>query len=156
MAKIKSNASGEFTIGAGTNLTVTADSDGWYKVASVNPWPYNSALEFFTVAGGGSPDFYIDDISITESVSRAEIIVNGGFEEATEPTPPPTPSEPEGEDTVGAIISEFGNTSAISGLEYSTVDAYEGERSIHITGNGEMTTPSKLGLISGKTYNFSL
>ena len=59
------------------------------------------------------------------------------------------------EETSGAVISELGNSSAIAGLEYSTSDVYEGERAIHITKGGEMTTPTKLGLTSGATYNIS-
>lgn len=163
-AKIKSDANGVFRVEAGTNWTVTADTDGWYKVESKTPWSYNSPIDFFKVMKGGTVDFYIDDLSITESVSGAELISNGGFEEITqpeatpEPTPEPTPTptpEPSGSDTSGAVITEFGNTEAIAGLEYSTIDAYEGTRAIHITKNGEMTTPTKLGLTSGATYNIS-
>jgi len=159
-AKIKGDANGVFVVPTGTGegiLKITEDNGGWYKVESTTPWKCSEMnIGFFNVqSSGGTVDFYIDNLSITESESGQKMVENGGFEEITEPTPPPLPPEPSGEDTVGATITEFGNTETIAGLEYSTIDAYEGERAIHITKGGEMTTPTKLGLTSGETYNIS-
>ena len=64
-------------------------------------------------------------------------------------------------DTSGAIVKELKNTEAISGLEYSTTEAYEGERSIHIVNKnadgGKALSPGwqDFGIESGKQYNFS-
>ncbi len=55
----------------------------------------------------------------------------------------------------GDRISELGNTAAMSGLAYSTGISYEGDRALHFTSAGEMTTPAKLGLIKGETYDIS-
>lgn len=64
-------------------------------------------------------------------------------------------------DTSGAIVKELKNTEAVSGLEYSTTEKYEGERSIHIVNkegeDGISLTPgsANFGIESGKSYNFS-
>ena len=133
-AKLKSDANGVFAIQVGTGegiMNATAAENGWYKVESTTPWTCGTYMTeaFFNVTGGGEIDFYIDDLKITSASTS---------------------------DTSGAIISQFGNNSAISGVEYTNVDAYEGEKSIHITkGNDYVTTPTRLGLIKGSTYNFS-
>ena len=162
-AKIKSDASGAFAVQPETGdgiMKATAAENGWYKVESIIPWTCSEmGIGFFNVqSAGGTVDFYMDNLSITDADTGTEIIKNGGFEENDEPIVTPTPApapEPSGGDTSGAVITELGNTSAISGLEYSTLDKYEGMRAIHITKGGEMTTPTKLGLTGGKTYNIS-
>ncbi len=129
-AKIKSDANGVFKVESGTNLTIAAEEDGWYKIESTTPWTCSDmSIGVFNVqSSGGTVNFYIDDFSITPASAA---------------------------NTSGAIITQLGNSAAISGLEYSNVDAYNSNNSIHITKGGEMTTPTKLELTSGATYNIS-
>ena len=162
-AKLKSDTNGVFSIQSGAGdgiMKATEVSDGWYKVESITPWTCGEMnIGFFNVqSGGGTIDFYIDNLSITDSETGAEMITDGGFETAVIETEMIANGSFGGHvipDTNGAVVTELGNTSAISGLEYSTADAYDGNRSIHITSGGEMTTPTKLRLTQGSKYNFS-
>ena len=162
-AKLKSDTNGVFSIQSGAGdgiMKATKVSDGWYKVESITPWTCGEMnIGFFNVqSSGGTIDFYIDNLSITDSETGAEMITDGGFETAVIETEMIANGSFGGHvipDTNGAVVTELGNTSAISGLEYSTADAYDGNRSIHITSGGEMTTPTKLRLTQGSKYNFS-
>ncbi len=85
----------------------------------------------------------ITDGGFETAVIETEMIANGSFGGHVIP------------DTNGAVVTELGNTSAISGLEYSTADAYDGKRALHITKGGVMAMPTEIGLTQGSKYNFS-
>jgi len=125
---------GEFVVSStNNNLKATEVENGWWKIETTTPWTCGSSTDasaalLFPQSNGGNPNFYIDDFSITSAAAS---------------------------DTSGATITHFGNTAAISGIEYSNVDAYNSNNSIHITKGGEMTTPTKLELTKGKSYNIS-
>ena len=165
-AKIKSNEDGVFSLASSESagiLQVTAKEDGWYKVETKTAWPYSSeGIDFMKVStGGGTVDFYIDNLSITESTTGTELITDGGFETAviagneliTNGSFAGVRTE-----TNGAIITELGNTAAVAGVEYSTADSYDGGRAIHISNlaaDTKVAFSKNLGMEVGKNYNFS-
>ena len=78
-------------------------------------------------------------VSTNAAVDGPEMITGGSFEI----------------NTTGAVVKELGNTAAVSGLEYSSNESFDGVGSIHITAAGSKATTHKLGLVAGEKYNFS-
>ncbi len=164
-AKIKSDKNGVFSVvsGAGDEiLKATADSNGWYKVESTKPWTCSEMnIGFFNVqTGGGTVNFYIDNLSITESSTGTEMVTDGGFETASiSGTEIIKNGSFSGEktNTSGAVITQLGNTAAVAGLEYSTANAYSGNHSINAKVSSEtvLATTANLGIATGKKYNIS-
>jgi len=147
-------------------ITVTDEGNGWYKIQTNEALTAatNTSAEYFFRVIGNAVNVYIDNLSITEADTGTEIITNGGFESDTIVIPAGkeviTNGSFEGVRTEsnGAIITELGNTAAVAGVEYSTADAYKGNRAVHVSGLSgwtALTTTGKVGMEAGKSYNFS-
>lgn len=143
-------------------LNVTSAGNGWYKVETKTPWTANSSTILFTP--NTVADMYIDNFSVTDATTGAEMVTGGGFESDTIVIPAGKEVITNGSfektvtDSNGAVISELGNTEAVAGVEYSTADAYKGNRAVHVSGLSgwtALTTTGKVGMEAGKSYNFS-
>ena len=133
----------------GTISKITAAENDWYKFETTVPWEYETEIGLITPRF--ARDFYIDDFSITDEAGN-EIIENGGFEETGE--------EPIVPDEISAPVVQFGETSPIDGVTYSTSEAHSGARSLHFKGDfGSGTNLFSTGNIDrlevGKKYNIS-
>ena len=156
---------GKFSVTQGKGekiLTATAAENGWYKVETTTPWTCGSGTgdEVALIFPQNSANFYIDNLSITESSTGTEMVTDGGFETANiSGTEIIKNGSFAGEktNTSGAVISQLGNSSAVSGLEYSTANAYSGNRSINAKVSSEtvLATTANLEIATGKKYNIS-
>ena len=79
-------------------------------------------------------------MSVSADVIGPELVTDGGFDETT-----------------GAVVYGLGNTSAVSGIEYSYAESYEGNASAHIkvSASTKVVNITNFGLTAGNTYNFS-
>lgn len=126
--------------------------DNWYSFTTTKSWPmvYDDP-NIFAIQEKGTR-FYIDNLSIKEHETQTELIPNGGFEiTGDEPTVP---------EEISAPVVQFGETSPIDGVTYSTSEAYNGVRSLHFNGDfgsgTNLFSTSKIERLEvGKKYNIS-
>lgn len=124
----------------------------WYSFKTTQPWSmaYDNP-NIFNIQETGKR-FYIDNLSIKEHETQTELVPNGGFEETGE--------EPTVPDEISAPVVQFGETSPIDGVTYSTSEAYNGVRSLHFNGDfgsgTNLFSTSKIERLEvGKKYNIS-
>ena len=135
--------------GEGTATITDTDKAGWKKLTitgaqSANGWKTNMLYTNNT-----NTNFYIDNLSITDSTGK-DIIKNGGFE----------PIEKIKRVRKNyMLVSELGNTSAIDGVVYSADESYDGNWSVRVTqpadGRGITALWGDLGINDDETYNLS-